>query len=308
MATPRQGAERLRKIARQLAGIATRVERRQAKREELDRVVVDIQGVQVEQFGARRRAKRGEGAKRKILVYFLEHVGQPVSGEQLRIVSGIGEWARRLRELRVAHGYDIREVGDSAYQLESATPNQASAAQWQLANEIRKRPGSGRSRIEAFLEANVGQVVTREQIDYVAKIAEGSRRVRELRDEAGWPINSHIDEPELDPGSYRLLSINPADRRDPSQRLYPEGLRERVFKRDKYTCQVCKRDRAAALLAGDTRFYLEVHHKLAVAEELEELDEPERHKIEHLITLCHSDHVKETAALQERKRRQRRGR
>jgi 5-methylcytosine-specific restriction endonuclease McrA len=142
----------------------------------------------------------------------------------------------------------------------------------------------------------------------VANIAEGSRRVRELRDEEGWPINSHIDEPELEPGEYRLLSINRADRRDPSQRLYPEGLRQRVFERDKYTCRVCERDRAAALRAGDTRFYLEVHHTFAVAEELRSLPEAERHKIEHLITLCHSDHVTETAALQERKRRQRRGR
>ena len=92
-------------------------------------------------------------------------------------------------------------------------------------------------RIEAFLRAFEGEVVSRDQIDYVAKIKEGSRRVRELRDEHGWPINSHIDEPDLRPGEYRLVSADPADRRDTRQRLYPEGLRERVFARDNYTCR-----------------------------------------------------------------------
>src|SRR5258708_39766247 len=103
--------------------------------------------------------------------------------------------------------------------LPISAPDLQRRDQWRLANEIRKRPGSARGRIEAFLEANVGVVVTREQLDYVSRIAEGSRRVRELRDEFGWPIASHIDEPDLEPGSYRLLSADPADRRHPLQAL-----------------------------------------------------------------------------------------
>jgi hypothetical protein len=207
-----------------------------------------------------------------------------------------------VRELRVEDGYEIAELGNSIYQLNSVNPDRERAEQWQVANEIRKRPGSARSRIEAFLAANVGEVVSRTQLDYVARIAEGSRRVRELRDEFGWPINSHIDEPELGPGEYRLLSTDPDDRRDASQRLYPEGLRQRVFQRDNYTCQVCKRNREAAQAAGDTRFYLEVHHKVAMADELAALKVSERHDIGNLITLCHSDHLKETAKLQQKKR------
>jgi hypothetical protein len=160
-------------------------------------------------------------------------------------------------------------------------------------------------RVAAFLEANVGRVVARDQIDYVSKIAEGSRRVRELRDEHGWPINSHIDEPELQPGEYRLTSKDPADRRDPLQRLYPESLRQTIFERDGYTCQECGRDRSKALAAGATRFYLEVHHLVAVADELADLPKSERNKPENLVTLCHSDHLKATAKLQEAKRRRR---
>jgi 5-methylcytosine-specific restriction endonuclease McrA len=130
--------------------------------------------------------------------------------------------------------------------------------------------------------------------------------MRELRDEHGWPIDSNIDEPQLKPGEYRLVSDDPADLRDFRQRLYPEHLRERVFRRDGYRCQSCGRDRHAALRAGDTRFYLELHHRHAVAEELDALPSEELNDENNLVTLCHTDHAKETAALQERRRRERR--
>jgi 5-methylcytosine-specific restriction endonuclease McrA len=152
----------------------------------------------------------------------------------------------------------------------------------------------------------VGEVVTRDDIDYVANIAEGSRRVRELRDEHGWPIASHIDDPQLQPGQYRLLSAATEDRRDPLQRLYPEALRQQVFERDDYTCQRCGRNREKAEAAGDTRFYLEVHHTVAIADELAALPKSERNRIEHLLTLCHEDHTAETSELQKRRRDARR--
>jgi 5-methylcytosine-specific restriction endonuclease McrA len=306
MPASRSTADRLRRIARQLDRLAQRMDRGKASREDLDKALAEIAGIQRDAFGARKRSRGGASAKAKILAFLEAHVGEVVYGEQLASVSGIQEWARRVRELRVEDGYDITEVGKSSYRLESVTPDVAAAGQWRSANEIRRRPGSGRQRIEAFLEANVGEVVTREQIDYVGKIAEGSRRVRELRDEEGWPINSHIDEPELSPSEYRLLSTDPKDRREASQRLYPEELRQRVFVRDHYTCQVCGRNREAALKAGDTRFYLEVHHKEAMADELAKMPLAQRHLIANLVTLCHADHLKETAKLQARKRAQRR--
>ncbi len=299
--------ERLRQAARDLIKFANDADAGTATRDRLDTIVANIVGAARQLFGPRPRAARGEGGRQKILAYLQAHIGEDVSGEELAAVSGIHEWARRLRELRVEHGYDIEEVGDSVYRMHNATPDTERARRWQSANTIRRQAGSASDRIKAFLTESEGEIVNRDQIDYVAKIKEGSRRVRELRDEEGWPINSHIDERGLRPGEYRLVSADPADRRDPRQRLYPERLRERVFERDNYTCQKCGRNRERALAAGDTRFYLEVHHKTAVAEELDALPEDELNDEANLITLCHTDHLKETAAFQKRRRQERRG-
>jgi hypothetical protein len=234
--------------------------------------------------------------------------GEDLSGEELRAAAGfIDNWARRIRELRVQEGFDITEHGDM-YRLESTTPDAARAATWRRLNSIRRTPGSAFARLQALFEQSVGEVVDGDAIAYVAKIKSGPRRIRELRDEHGWPINSHVDEEELKSGQYRLVSVDPNDRRDPRQRLYEEDVRERVFARDDYTCQACGRNREKALAAGDTRFYLELHHKRAIAEELDALPPEELNREENLITLCHADHLKETAQLQERRRRERRSR
>lgn len=306
MSTPKQRASRLRKTSTAIRKVADRIEAGRASRADLDHVIAEITGVQHEHFGPRPRAARGEGGKGKILAYLKERVGKDVYGEELRAASGIHEWARRVRELRVEDGYEIVELGQSTYRLESAKPNQERADQWQLANELRNRKGSARDRIGMFLEANVGQVVTRKQIDYIARIAEGSRRARELRDEHGWPIETNIDDPALRPGEYRLISKAKKDRRDPSQRLYPDDLRQKVFERDKYTCRVCGKNREKADAADDKRFYLEVHHKVAVADELAKLPKGELNDLSNLVTLCHSDHIRETKKLQAKKRKRRR--
>lgn len=293
-------AERLAEIERECAGGLGR-------RGSVDELIAELRGAQIDLFGPRPRARRGEGGKAKILRYLLARVGEVVQGEELAEAGGIHEWARRIRELRVQDGYDITEIGSSAYRLESSLPDEQRVAVWKTVNVIRRQPGSAFERIAALFDASVGNVVSREQIDYVGKIAEGSRRVRELRDEHGWPIDSHIDDPTLSAGQYRLTSNDPADHRDPLQRLYPEELRRRVFERDNYTCQTCGRNREKAEAAGDSRFYLEIHHKVAVADELEALPKSERNEVENLVTLCHADHLRETAMLQKRKRETRRG-
>lgn len=64
-----------------------------------------------------------------------------------------------------------------------------------------RKPGS-KEKIRQFLLANTGQVVTAVQIkDAVGnEVSEWARRLREIRDEDGWPIISHNDSIELKPG------------------------------------------------------------------------------------------------------------
>jgi 5-methylcytosine-specific restriction endonuclease McrA len=306
MTPPTGRSTRLANAVNLLSDLTNRLEAGRASRDDFDLVIAELVGTQYDYFGPRPRAARGDGAKGKILAYLMGRLGEPVYGEQIRAVSGIQEWPRRVRELRVQDGFEIVELGSSIYRLESATPDLARATQWQLANAIRTSGGSALERIARFFEANVGQVLTRKQLDYVADIPEGARRIRELRDERGLPILSHIDDRSLKPGEYRLLSRDRRDLLDPSQRLYSQTLRQKVFERDDYTCRVCGRNREKALAAGDTRFYLEVHHRIAVADDLERLSATELNDMNNLVTLCHADHLRETAALQRQKRHRRR--
>lgn len=301
-ASAEDALQRLRLLAERLVAIERDAVAGTARREDLDEFIAELRGVQVRLYGPKPAGRRGSGAKARILNYLMARVGQEVAGEELAEVSGIQEWARRVRELRVQEGYEISELGSSTYRLDSATPDVDRAAIWSRANVIRRQPGSGLERIAALLDASVGEVVNRGLIDYVGKIAEGSRRVRELRDEHGWPVDSHVDDPTLEPGEYRLTSNDPKDRRDPLQRLYPEGLRQKVFERDGYTCQICGRNRKKAEAAGNTRFYLEVHHRVAVADDLAQMPPAQRNNIDNLTTLCHRDHLEETARLQRQKR------
>jgi hypothetical protein len=301
-----QAAELLEAAAAQLAELAGRMSDPDITREDYEVALGEAEAAVVRSFGPRPRAKPGEGAMWKMLTYLLERPNEWIWGDELRAVARIGEWARRIRELRVEHGWDIEEKGQQ-YRLTSVERNAEEAALWQLMNSIRRRPGSAKDRIAALLEARVGHVLTRDDLDYVAKIKEGSRRWRELRDEEGWPIESHIDDPALRPGEYRLVSADLRDRVDPRQRLYPEKLRASVFERDEYTCRECGRNRETAERAGDRRFYLEIHHRRAVAEQLDALPAAELNDEDNLVTLCHDDHLRLTADFQRRRRAERRG-
>jgi hypothetical protein len=73
-----------------------------------------------------------------------------------------------------------------------------------------RKPGS-KERIRQFLLANVGKMVTSNQIrDAIGtEVTEWARRVRELREDEKWPILTHNDRADLKPGQYILTDIPP---------------------------------------------------------------------------------------------------
>jgi hypothetical protein len=93
-------AARIRELATRLQHVAAEADQDRAVRNELEEVLAELRALVAQHFGPRRRARRGEGGKAKILNYLRERVGEEVHGEELAAVSGIQEWARRVRELR----------------------------------------------------------------------------------------------------------------------------------------------------------------------------------------------------------------
>lgn len=93
-----------------------------------------------------------------------------------------------------------------------------------------------RDRIRSFFEANVGRVVTTHEIREVGRISEYARRIRELRDEEGMQIKSHVDRHDLKPGEYILETL---ERIPVIGRGISPQLRMEILERNGFTCQLC---------------------------------------------------------------------
>jgi hypothetical protein len=70
----------------------------------------------------------------------------------------------------------------------------------------------------------------------VAGVSEYGRRIRELRDEEGFQIKSHIDRADLKPGEYILETL---EQRPVLSRTMSPQLRNEILERNGFTCQLC---------------------------------------------------------------------
>lgn len=243
-------------------------------------------------------------ARDRILSYFRQYPRTVIAGDELMIVAGIGEWARRLRELRVEFGWpiingitakqaaaaddfsldsiDIGAIGPDEYILLEDAQDLTAATRWNLANDIKKKKGGVKSKILQFFQMNVGQVVTNEELRYVAgKKTEWARRVRELRTEEGWPIlTRYTGRPDLQVGAYVLEENRQSP---PHDRKIPDDVRGSVLRRDDYKCTKCGWNQEL-WNRSDPR-HLELHHVEHHAKGGENTEE-------NLITLCTICHDK----------------
>lgn len=201
-----------------------------------------------------------EAARERILLYLRRYVCRIISGDEILVVSGIQEYARRLRELREQFGWRIvsgtvvKEMvgtGDlpnspeythakaDDYLLLSVEQDRESAFRWHLVNKIRNRKDINiKTKILEFLLENVGVPVSGEELRKVANgTTEWARRVRELRTEEGWPIvTKQTGRPDLPIGVYVLEQNRQGEQHD---RKIPDGERVKVLHRDSYRCQKC---------------------------------------------------------------------
>jgi len=248
-------------------------------------------------------------ARDRILFYLLKYSVEVINGDELLVVGGIGEWARRVRELRVQFGWkiasgttvkemlaegeldpalngqDVSSMKPDDYILLSPTQDRDAAHRWNVANSIRKERSAVVDKILKYFRANVGQSISGEELRYVAKDkTEWARRVRELRTEQGWPIHSKMSgRPDLEVGEYVLEADRQAFVHD---RQIPDAVRREVLRRDLYKCTNCGWSQKE-WNSADPRF-LELHHK-------QHHIEKGSNEAENLRTLCNVCHDKEHA-------------
>lgn len=250
----------------------------------------------------------GSGRSR-ILAYFRRFPGTAIPGDELFVVAGVDDWARRLRELRVEKGWPIysgvtfahlrehdpeelqeieqtlnlqtENLGPEQYVLLEDKQDQHAASHWKLLKKLRNSDLTVQDRILELFKKNVGHAISGEQFRYVAGDAsEWARRVRELRTEEGWPILTKMQgRPEIPVGSYMLAEAKQAPRHD---RKISDAVRIAVLKRDGFKCRNCGWSRAD-LNPDDPRKFLELHHVREHARGGENSES-------NLVTLCNVDH------------------
>jgi len=204
-------------------------------------------------------ARDVSSARDRILYYLRKHPKTIINGDELLVVSGIQDYPRRVRELRVQFGWaitsgvtvnEIREAEDddlpkdlqtmkpSDYILLDVRQDRDAAHRWHLANTIRRERASVHDKVLKFLRANVGRAVTGEELRYVAgNKTEWARRVRELRTEHGWPVATKTTgRPDLAVGVYVLQADRQSAEHD---RHIKDDVRREVLRRDGYTCKGC---------------------------------------------------------------------
>lgn len=235
----------------------------------------------------------GKGAMTRIREYLVQNVGEVIDGVELDIISGISEYARRIRQLRKEEGYQVLtgaspdlfsgvDLKPDQYLLASAKPDLDASRRWHVANRIRRAKGSAQARILAYLMENVGKVVTTEELAYVANDKkEFGRRTRELRTEQGYAIATRFSgRPDLNQGEYILLSETRVA--EPHDRHISDVVQKEVYARDKNTCQLC--GWSISKLGRDPRF-LELHH----IEQHAKRGSNEPKNLVVLCNLCHDD-------------------
>lgn len=94
-----------------------------------------------------------------------------------------------------------------------------------------------RAKLRAHFLSNIGRVMDSDELRAVAgNITEWARRVRELRSEEGYFIQTHNDRSELKPGQYLLEDPKP---RPAFERGISAATRAFVLDRNGFTCQMC---------------------------------------------------------------------
>lgn len=241
--------------------------------------------------------------RERILKYFLAYPYTILSTKEIMIVSGILDYPRRIRELRVQFGWniysgstikemrlagdwdnsiaDVDEIQPDDYVLMNDSADRDAAYRWRISNALRKEKIGTQDKLLAYFQHNVGKPVTGEELAYIANgKTEWNRRTRELRTEEGWPIKTKMSgRPDLPTGVYILEENKQAE---PHDRHISDSVRVEVLNRDHFACRRCNWTQEQAT-ESDPRRFLELHH-------LEHHAAGGSNEEDNLVTLCNVHH------------------
>ncbi len=167
-------------------------------------------------IGASLSPENSGSGRARLLAYLRHQVGHIVHTDELLIVAGIGDYPRRIRELRADHGWPIisglavrdmradavaarkrdrgveqvSKMSADEYMLIEDTCDPDAIRRWSHAVAIRDQTSDVKSAVLAYLRQAPGKRVTAEELRYVAgNSSTWPAAVRELRSE-GWSIAS----------------------------------------------------------------------------------------------------------------------
>jgi hypothetical protein len=100
------------------------------------------------------------------------------------------------------------------------------------------KSGNGaRAKLRRYFLENIGRILTSNELREAAGgVNEWARRIRELRDEEGFQIQSHNDSSNLRSGEYLLTDPKPTPA---FARSISKETRAFVLDRNGFTCQMC---------------------------------------------------------------------
>jgi hypothetical protein len=242
-------------------------------------------------------------ARDRIRIYFNRYPLTIIDSEELLVVSGITDYQRRIRELRVQFGWpivggatakqmyaegdwsansvDVSKIKPDQYVMLDSGQDKEAAHRWNVINSLRRENISVKDKLLAFFKDNIGREITGEELRYLAKDAkEWARRTRELRTEDGWPIKTrNSGRPDLPVGVYILEENRQAEVHD---RKIDDETRVAVLDRDQLSCRKCGWSYSQRQ-SGDPRQFLELHH-------LDYHADKGANSVTNLLTICNVHH------------------
>ena len=181
---------------------------------------------------AARLAPNSSGSARaRLLAYFQLQVGKIVHTDELMIIGGIGDYPRRIRELRTQHGWpiisglsvrDIRGAAGSGhvpttamspeeYILIEDVQDSDAVRRWANAGRIREAAQGIKEAILTYMLASPRCRITAEELRYVAGNDGSWPTALELLRKEGWQIDSYENSADDVPfGLYVLTSTDRA--------------------------------------------------------------------------------------------------